>query len=145
MHSQTTEYALRAMICLATRPAQLVSTSVLSEQTKAPSDYLAKVLQMLSGEKLIDSRRGVGGGYRLARGPDSITVLDVINAVQGAEERCFRCPVGVGANGGELCALHKLTDRASRALTDIYGGCSLSDLLTNGSARPALCTMERAS
>ena len=67
MFSQTTEYALRAMACLAMYPDDLVATPTLAEQTKVPANYLAKVLQQLAAAKLITGRRGVGGGYRLAR------------------------------------------------------------------------------
>ena len=45
-----------------------------------PVNYLAKVLQVLAGANLIIGRRGVGGGYRLARRPEEITMLEVINA-----------------------------------------------------------------
>ena len=61
MFSQTTEYALRAMACLALRPQQLTSAIALADQTKVPANYLAKVLQQLAGAGLIDGRRGVGG------------------------------------------------------------------------------------
>src|SRR5262249_779585 len=60
--SQTTEYALRAMACLALAPDELVPTSVLADKTKVPANYLAKVLQQLAGGGLIRGRRGVGRG-----------------------------------------------------------------------------------
>ena len=61
MLSQTTEYALRAMSCLAYMPDDLVSTAQLAEVTRVPMNYLAKVLQLLSKAELINGRRGVGG------------------------------------------------------------------------------------
>ena len=81
MFSQTTEYALRAMACLALAPDELVPTSILADKTKVPANYLAKVLQQLAGGGLLRGRRGVGGGYTLARPSESITLLEIVNVV----------------------------------------------------------------
>ena len=64
MLSQTVEYALRAMVCLAQSPDQLTPTPALASKTKVPPNYLAKVLQVLAQAELIEGRRGVGGGSR---------------------------------------------------------------------------------
>jgi lysyl-tRNA synthetase class 2 len=60
MYSQTAEYALRAMACLALRPNVLVSTNVLARETKVPSNYLSKVLQTLANAGLIEGRASPG-------------------------------------------------------------------------------------
>src|SRR4051812_36360166 len=104
MFSQTTEYALRAMACLALYPDKLVPISALAELTKVPPNYLAKVLQQLAAAKLIGGRRGVGGGYRLKKPPEQVRLLDVINAV-GEVKRIRECPLGIPGHGSNLCAL----------------------------------------
>ena len=134
MNSQTTEYALRAMVCLALRPNELLSTSSLSEQSGAPTDYLAKVLQVLSGAGLIDSRRGVGGGYRLTRDPASISLLDVVTAANGKIARVVPRSQG-DATPPELLALQEVCDRAAETMKDIYGSCTLADLVNTGGSR----------
>lgn len=133
MNSQTTEYALRAMVCLALRPNQLLSTSNLSEQSGAPTDYLAKVLQVLSGAGLIDSRRGVGGGYRLTRDPASITLLDVVSAANGKIARIVP-HTNAATMPPELLALQEVSDRAARTMSEIYGSCTLADLVNGNGA-----------
>ncbi len=67
MFSQTTEYALRVMAWLALSPDLLVPTLTLADKTKVPAHYLAKVLQQLASAELVTGRRGVRGGYKLAR------------------------------------------------------------------------------
>lgn len=126
MFSQTTEYALRAMACLALAPDELVPTSVLAEKTKVPANYLAKVLQQLAGGGLIRGRRGVGGGYTLARASDSITLLEIINTV-GDLHRVRSCPLG--AHGPALCPLHRAIDEATETVIKLFDGVTLRALI----------------
>ncbi len=134
MFSQTTEYALRAMSCLAYAPDSPVSTTDLAMQTKVPSNYLAKVLQILATEGLIVGRRGVGGGYRLSKQPAEITMLEVINAVTPIE-RIRQCPLGIKSHGTSLCSLHRRLDGGAASLIDLYSGITLEDIV-RGQAEP---------
>lgn len=128
MFSQTTEYALRAMACLALYPDQLVATGTLAQMTKVPSNYLAKVLQQLGGAGFIEGRRGVGGGYKLARSASDINLVQIINAV-GRLKRIETCPLGLENHGTRLCPLHRTMDRASSMLIDMLKDVSLQDLI----------------
>lgn len=138
MFSQTTEYALRAMACLALKPGTLVSASILAEQTKVPSNYLAKVLQTLAQAGLIDGRRGVGGGYKLARSATDINLLEVINAVSEVR-RITTCPLGLSNHGSNLCPLHRRADAAAAAVIEIYGKATLQSLLDDPKSTKPLC------
>lgn len=137
MYSQTAEYALRAMACLALYDG-LVATPVLADQTKVPQNYLAKVLQQLSAAGLVDGRRGVGGGYKLSRAPGAITLLDVINAVDPVQ-RIETCPLGLSNHGKVLCPLHRRADQAAAAIISIFGGVTLKDLTSDPLANKPLC------
>lgn len=129
MLSQTVEYALRAMVCLAAFPESRVSAGSLAEQTLVPPDYLAKVLQLLSKADLIAGRRGVGGGYQIARNPKDIGVLEVIRAV-GSMDRITSCPLGIEGHGTPmLCPLHHLVDKAIGAMMDVLDKHSLADIV----------------
>ncbi len=140
MLSQTVEYALRAMSSLAYQPNDLVSTSELAETTKVPSNYLAKVLQTLAGADLIMGRRGVGGGYRLARLPEEITLLDVVNAVTPVE-RITICPLGLKNHGPNLCPLHRRMDEAARLVIELFGSTTLADIVSGeGTPQLPLCS-----
>ncbi|WP_394828851.1 RrF2 family transcriptional regulator [Pendulispora albinea] len=85
------EWALHCMGILASLPeGKYLSAHVLSEFHRVPKEYLSKALQELAKAGLIEGRLGPKGGYRLARTPDRITVLDVVEAVQGSEGS-FHC------------------------------------------------------
>lgn len=144
MFSQTTEYALRAMACLAMRPDELMPTPALAERTKVPANYLAKVLQQLAAAKLIVGRRGVGGGYKLAKGAADIRLIDVISAVT-VVERIKTCPLGLPHHGPSLCALHRKTDEAAAAVIEVYNGVTLHDLLTDAGPNRPICDIKGAS
>lgn len=143
MFSQTTEYALRAMACLAYTPDGLVSTPELARLTKVPPNYLAKVLQMLASAKLIEGRRGVGGGYRLSRPPAEITMLDVINTVSPVKRIC-ECPLSIGSHNTSLCSLHRRMDHAAKTLIDLFEGITFEDIVRGATAehRPLCDTNE---
>ena len=128
MLSQTVEYALRAMVTLAYHPDDLVSTPELAEMTRVPSNYLAKVLQTLAGAELIVGRRGVGGGYRMAKDAADVKLLDVINAVSPVR-RITSCPLGLDNHNEHLCALHHRMDQAAASVIDIFGSTSLADII----------------
>ena len=138
MFSQTTEYALRAMSWLALSPDTLVSTQALADKTGVPAHYLAKVLQQLSAAQLIVGRRGVRGGYKLSRPGRQITLLEVVRSVAEIE-RVIRCPLGVEVHAGHLCALHRTTDAAAKAVMDIYGNVTLQDLVSTEQGPGPLC------
>lgn len=139
MLSQTVEYALRAMASLAYRPDELVATPELAEMTKVPSNYLAKVLQTLAGADLIIGRRGVGGGYRLAKAAKDIRLLDVINAVSPVE-RIKTCPLGLENHGSHLCPLHRRIDQAAAGVIELFGSTTLADIVAGeGTPQLPLC------
>ena len=138
MLSQTTEYALRAMSCLAYMPKELVSTAQLAEVTLVPMNYLAKVLQLLAKADLISGRRGVGGGYRLKRPATEITLLDVINAIDPIM-RITECPLKLENHSGKLCPLHSKIDLAAKSLIDQFSGMSLYDMFAADPSIRPLC------
>ena len=143
MLSQTTEYALRAMACLAYSPDELTPTPRLAELTLVPPNYLAKVLQSLAQASLITGRRGVGGGYKLANPASEISLLDVVNAIDPVE-RITSCPLGLPDHGSNLCALHSCVDEAARQFIDKFESVRLSDLITESNGSVPLCDTEMA-
>lgn len=138
MFSQTTEYALRAMSCLALRPDQLTSTPTLAKQTRVPLNYLSKVLQQLAAAKLVAGRRGVGGGYRLTRSPTTIRLTDVILAI-GELRRIKTCPLGISSHGSNLCPLHRKLDQAVAAVESVLGEHTLQEIIDQPGANVPLC------
>ncbi|MEL7197613.1 MAG: Rrf2 family transcriptional regulator [Pseudomonadota bacterium] len=71
-------------------PGRGLSVDVLAELFEVPSAYLSKQMQLLRRAGIVESVRGKGGGYRLARTPDEITLLDIVLAIEGPSP-AFRC------------------------------------------------------
>ena len=82
--SKKTDYALMAIQYMASQGAdRVVNTKEIAEEYKIPVELLAKVLQKLGKKGLITSQNGPKGGYILAKSPDSISVLSIIQAIEG--------------------------------------------------------------
>jgi Rrf2 family nitric oxide-sensitive transcriptional repressor len=109
MLPKTAEYALRAVVRLATNVDQREAADTLADYTKVPRRYLNKVLQELVHAGLVTSQSGPGGGYALAVPPEKLTILDVVNAVSPLE-RIRHCPLGLPSHT-RLCPLHNELDR----------------------------------
>jgi Rrf2 family protein len=89
--SEGVEWAAHCATVLASLPdGAALSAGTLADFHGIPKPYLAKALQSLSRAGLVGSTAGRSGGYRLARTADTITMLDVVQAVDG-DEPAFRC------------------------------------------------------
>jgi len=71
-------------------PERGLSVEAMAAYFEVPSAYLAKQMQLLRRAGIVVSVRGKGGGYRLARSPDAITLLDIVQAIEGPMP-AFRC------------------------------------------------------
>ncbi len=89
--SEGVEWAIHCTVLLAVLPdGASLSATRLAEYHAVPAPYLAKCLQALARGGVVESSPGRGGGYRLARSAASISLLDVVEAVDG-DEPAFRC------------------------------------------------------
>ncbi len=79
------DYACRALLSLALHTEGLGPTSVgdIARRTGLPQPYLEQILLALKGAGLVKSKRGVGGGYVLARDPEAILLSEILSAVDG--------------------------------------------------------------
>lgn len=128
MLSQTSEYALRAVSYLAKQHPQVSTVADIASATDIPSAYLVKVLQALSRESIVISQRGNGGGVRLARPLDEITMLDVVNAVDTVT-RITSCPLRLAKHRNRLCPMHLRIDRALELLEQTFSEATIAQLL----------------
>jgi Rrf2 family protein len=142
MFSQSVEYALRAMVHLASVAPAARTTDQIAEATRVPRAYLSKVLQNLIKTGLVNSQRGLGGGMSLGRTPAELTVLEVVNAVDPLP-RIRTCPLGIAAHGVRLCPLHSRLDRAVAAVEEAFAGTTLSEILAEQTGSVPLCPFPR--
>ena len=92
-----TDNAFRVLIFAANHPDRLINISEIAEMCAVPRNHLTKVIHTMSKQGFLETVRGKGGGVRLARPPEEITVASVVRIMEGDMDiiECFvpRCPI----------------------------------------------------
>jgi len=140
MLSQTVEYALRAVVHLAYESPQPRTTEQIAEATRVPQAYLSKVLQALNRGGIVHSQRGSKGGISLAKSPEELTLLAVVNAVEPLN-RIRTCPLGLETHGARLCPLHRRLDNAIALVESAFGKTTLAQVLAEPTESKPLCEL----
>ena len=118
--TRAADYALRAAIHLAAQPpGSRISRGLLASAVDAPQEVLGKVLQELVKARLVVSHRGAAGGFRLARDGASITVLDIVEAIDGTISLNECLVDGQPCPRSSWCAGHPLWLRAQEAMVAV--------------------------
>lgn len=127
--NQTAEYALRAMACLASAPPGVLLTSDdLTARAALPAHYVSKVMRQLVLAGLVEGKRGRGGGFRVARAPQTIRFLEIIDAVGGWPDP-DRCAFGNDRCNPEApCPLHPTWTRLSDVVQAWAGSTTLDQV-----------------
>ena len=130
MLSQTAEYALRALVLLAERPAGTsVRVGELAEALDIPQNYLSKTLHTLAGSGVLVSTRGKGGGFALARPADETTLLEVVDPFDRLGNRPT-CLMGQGeCSEADACAAHHTWKEVSARVQAFFQQTTLADLV----------------
>ena len=127
--NQTIAYAVAALTYVAAQPAgSLIANSAISKATKTPERYLLQLLRKLVLSGVLDSVRGVQGGYRLAKPANKITLLEIVEAVDGPIGQCERVDLpamSAKASAGMLNAFRAVEGDARKRLASV----TLADLL----------------
>jgi Rrf2 family protein len=123
------DYGIRSVLYLARQPFKKVSfVNEISDDYKIPRSFLAKILQKLVKAKIVRSYRGVKGGFSLAKQARDITVLDVLDAIQGklAINICItdkkRC------NFSRQCPTHYLWTNIQSKMSEMLKTTNFEDL-----------------
>jgi Rrf2 family protein len=142
MFSQTVEYALRAMMYLASTEGAAQTSERIAAETRVPPGYICKVMRDLVRARLVTSFRGPGGGFMLTGTPDKISILDVVSAVDPIR-RIHRCPLD-NPEHADLCPLHRRLDDALASIESSFRQTTLKEVLDSGAA-PVLPGVESAA
>ncbi len=81
--TRDTDYAVRALIYMAQTKKKIVSATELIEELRIPKPFLRKILQILNRKRILQSYKGQGGGFSLARPYGKIYLIDLIEIFQG--------------------------------------------------------------
>jgi len=135
--SEGVEWGIHAAVLVALLPpGQALPAARLAEYHGVPTAYLAKHLQALSRAGILEAVPGPRGGYRLARAMSEITMLDVVEAIDG-DEPAFSCteirrrgPTALPAREYRVpCSIHVVMDRADAAWRDELRVVTVADLV----------------
>lgn len=136
-----TDYGLRALIYLANVGAPWTKAAEIGGAMDIPTGFLQIVLQELQRSKLVTSKSGPSGGYALARPPASITICEVVEALEGPLDAGECALRGGPCHWDEVCALHGVWSSARAALRDRLQSATVADVaaqdkaLADGTAR----------
>lgn len=126
------EYAIRGIVYLAGKPIDKVCLlSEIAAAVDVPPTFLAKIFQQFSKIGLVKSFRGTGGGFMLGHSPENITLLEVVEAVEGPiiSNRCVVTPSECGRSG--FCNVHPVWMRVQNQVRGVLEGVTLKDLATD--------------
>lgn len=123
------EYAIRGIVYLASQaPDQVCLLSDIAAAVDVPQTFLAKIFQQFSKIGLVKSYRGTGGGFLLGRAPDNITLLEVVEAVEGPIIP-NRCVISAGECVRDTdCNVHPVWKRVQVQVREVLAGVTLKDL-----------------
>lgn len=133
---RNTDYALRALVLIGKSPhGEVHMVSEVARKTDVPENFLRKIFQKLYRAGILKSHRGPKGGFSLAKEPDKVTVLEVMEALQGpvVVNRCFlgrkACP-----NFAE-CDLRGNLLGVQQNVLELFNGVTVARLATEISRR----------
>lgn len=118
------------MIELAKLPKdQWLGTAAIAKKIKAPSNYLGKTLQYLVAQGIVVSQKGSGGGFRLSRQPECISIYDVVSNLEDVDV-WTRCALGLKkCSDHSPCAAHEQWGIVRDKYLDFLKKTTFADLL----------------
>lgn len=133
--TKLTDYASVVLTVLASEPDAVLSATGLAERAGLESPTVAKVLKPLAQAGLVEAFRGASGGYRLARPPADISLIEIVEAMEGPLGMT-ECSVHTGACGIERsCGARANWRRINDVVAEALRGVSLAEMVAP--AKPA--------
>ncbi len=128
--TKTGDYAVRSALALASSYAEgrYVTISVVAERMALPKPFTPQVLGLLAKAGIAESKAGRGGGYRLARDPRDISILEVVEAAEGSLINT-RCTLRGGpCRRDDRCVVHDTWMAAGEAFRRALAGTTLAEI-----------------
>ena len=144
--TRATDYAVRVTVYLASLPPDRnAPLGELAEATSVRDNFLSKILEKLVRQGIVTSHRGTGGGFRLSSAPESLTLLHVVEAIEGkiALNVCLgewqSCPIQ------SRCAAYPIWQKAQAALSHELGAVTIGELAARTTELSKKSTHEMSS
>ncbi len=122
------DYAVRGMLALARAGLGQMTSAEIADATAIPAGYVPPVMGDLVRAGLVSNRRGRRGGYRLAMPPSEVSLLAIVEAVEGDSRRRTCVLRGGPCRRDGACDVHEAFFRAQEALIGSLASVSLADL-----------------
>lgn len=127
--SRTVGYAIRALACIGRAECRWHPAMVISQCAGVPKPYLSQILHKLAQRGLILSRRGTRGGFALAQPPEKISLLSIVETVEGPHWAAG-CLLGFAECGSPIaCPTRPFWDRIRREIHDELARLTLADVM----------------
>ncbi len=133
MLSKTGIHAVRAMVALARlRGGGYVGAGKIAQEIGAPQNYLSKLLKALSEEGLVESQKGLGGGFRLVGDPKTISLYDIVEPIERIG-RWSGCILGwPECSEVNPCAMHHRWKAVRNSYLQMLKQTTIAELVTKG-------------
>jgi Rrf2 family transcriptional regulator, iron-sulfur cluster assembly transcription factor len=133
MLTKTGLHAVRALVALARLPAgAYAGAAKIAQEIDAPPNYLSKLLKALARQGVVESQKGLGGGFRLARDPQAITLLEVVEPIEHVS-RWTGCILGrPECSDAEPCAIHTRWKAVRDAYLHMLRRTTIAELVAKG-------------
>lgn len=142
--TKAAEYAIRCVLYLSNQNNEkIVPRNEIAEAMEIPRDFLTKISQQLSRAEIIEIIQGVKGGYRLQASPDTLNLLDVIEAMIGDVflNKCALRPESCSESSN--CSVHRVWVKARTQLRETLTEATFTQLIED--AKPSDLNMTTAS
>jgi Rrf2 family protein len=127
------KYAMRALMVLAKSKQDMTQSKVIAKEAGVPIKFLENILQELKRNHIVDSKRGVFGGYYLAKQPKEIKISDLIRVIDGplapvrcasltAYQKCDDC------KDERACQIRKTMKKVRDAMADVLDNTTIADM-----------------
>jgi Rrf2 family protein len=132
-------HAVRAMVALARLPrGEYAGAAHVARSIGAPQNYLGKLLKTLAEEGLLESQKGMGGGFRLGRDARAITLYDVVEPLEHVS-RWTGCILGQSeCSDDRACPIHEQWKKVRGSYLRMLSSTTLADLTKKGELTAAL-------
>lgn len=127
--TRAAEYAIRCVLFMARQPARsVIARKDISREMEIPDQFLGKIAQQLARAGVMEILQGARGGFRLLRAPESISLLEVIEAVMG-EIFLNDCIMNsLSCRRTATCAVHTVWEKARNDLRRTLGAANFQQL-----------------
>lgn len=136
MLSMKAKYAIRALSILARKEGKMLAIKAIAQKADVPQKFLESILLELKHKGIVDSKRGIFGGYFLTTHPKEISVGNIIRYIDGplapiqcasitAYKKCDDCP------DEDKCKIHHIMVKVRNSIAEVLDNTSLEDMVYN--------------